>query len=327
MPVGLGGRRVIFHIGSEKTGTTSLQNYLVDNEDALARHSILYPKRNLGFHHNNHRRLVASYLPHTPTDCFVSSGACDQAAIRDSVLREIETARENTILLSAEHFSSRFRQPQIAALAANFSGFDHEIVLFARDHFSLFFSAYATQVASGGRLTIEAFADQVLQPGNLYARYAETITQWEEVFGRERITVLRYSETHDILDDFLGVLGADPAHFPKPRPRRDNKSLGPNRAAILRGVNVVTTGRGEPREGLAWRVGRSAQVVARHALQAFGSGADGRWRLDSVRLNRLRAIAEADQAWLAARYGVVLELPPRQDRVTGDHAPLTRALA
>jgi hypothetical protein len=187
----------------------------------------------------------------------------------------------------------------------------------------------------------------VLRNDNLYARYAETIAQWEDVFGRERITVLPYAETHDILDGVLGVIRADPSTLPRSRPRRDNKSLGPRRTALLRAVNGVTTTpdgsdrgmtwpglawrglawRGLAWRGLGWRAGRVAQVVARHGLQALGGAVDGQWRLDAHRLNRLRTIAETDQAWLASRYGVVLDLPPRQERAAGDHAPLARALA
>ncbi|MGI8887836.1 MAG: hypothetical protein ACR2GB_02510 [Nocardioidaceae bacterium] len=36
-------KRVFFHVGAPKTGTTYLQNVLFDNKDVLAKHGVLYP--------------------------------------------------------------------------------------------------------------------------------------------------------------------------------------------------------------------------------------------------------------------------------------------
>ena len=77
-----GERRIVFHVGLDKTGTTSLQRYLGANQAWLKRHSILYPKRNLAFDGLNHTPLVAGYIRIIPrTGTFASPR---RAAMRSS---------------------------------------------------------------------------------------------------------------------------------------------------------------------------------------------------------------------------------------------------
>jgi hypothetical protein len=54
--------KVIFHIGLEKTGTTSFQRFCTRNARRLLKHNVLYPKRSSAFHALNHTPLTASYL-------------------------------------------------------------------------------------------------------------------------------------------------------------------------------------------------------------------------------------------------------------------------
>ena len=52
-------RRAIIHVGHEKTGTKSIQNFLIANNQSLKREGIIFPK-SLGS--GNHTRLVAAML-------------------------------------------------------------------------------------------------------------------------------------------------------------------------------------------------------------------------------------------------------------------------
>jgi hypothetical protein len=142
--------KIVFHIGVERTGTTVLQHFCYQNRRLLSENSICYPTRNLGFRGVSHRELVAAYVPPDQQDDVLRSKPAERSRILESLKGEIDASGAKTILISAEHFSSRLRQTQIHELAADFGDFDRKIVVFLRDHVSQFFSAYAMHVAAGG---------------------------------------------------------------------------------------------------------------------------------------------------------------------------------
>lgn len=98
-------RKVIFHIGLEKTGTTSFQSFCTRNLTELLRHSVLYPTYNFAFFGNNHDPLVASYFPkNAASQLGMRSSHWEKETVFRSLTSEIERASTDTVLISAEHF-------------------------------------------------------------------------------------------------------------------------------------------------------------------------------------------------------------------------------
>jgi hypothetical protein len=104
--------KTIFHIGTPKTGTTTLQNSLHEARGALARHGILYPSlAELG--HRNQHPLVINVLPpeKLPRQFrFRPQHDLDRLASRSAtmVAAEIEARRPDHLLLSSEYFNRDF---------------------------------------------------------------------------------------------------------------------------------------------------------------------------------------------------------------------------
>ena len=133
-------QQVNFHIGLEKTGTTSFQWFCTQRQDVLLRHSLLYPTRNLAFDRYNHQYLVDSYLDerqlgHQPVR--------PRPHVLASLRAEMASARADRILIAGE-FSSLFDDGQIASLAADFADFDCRISVTVREHHARLVSAYRT---------------------------------------------------------------------------------------------------------------------------------------------------------------------------------------
>src|SRR5215471_5579563 len=120
-------RRLTFHIGLEKTGTDSFQHFCSEQRDVLRRAGTLYPTHSPAFGAYNHEPLVACYLDYR--DFSIRSSGRTRADVLRSLIAEIEAADLPAILISGEHFSSRFREPEIRQLAADFSGFDCRIAV------------------------------------------------------------------------------------------------------------------------------------------------------------------------------------------------------
>jgi hypothetical protein len=302
-------RRLTFHIGLEKTGTDSFQRFCTEQHEVLRRAGTLYPTLGLAFGAYNHEPLIACYLDYQ--DFSIRSSGRGRADVLRSLMAQIEAAAVPAVLISGEHFSSRFREREIRQLAADFSGFDCRIAVVVREHRGRLYSAYSQAVLSGRDMTLEAYCDEVFDPGNPYMRCAATIGAWEAVFGRDNITVFCHTRGQDIIPVLCAGLIAD---LPTTPARRywDNLSVGPRATEWLRranrGVNRLP-GASHPAIRAVMRGPR--RDLARLLTKLSGREDKRGWRLDERNERRLKEIAIADDAWLRQHYGISL----------GDEAP------
>ncbi|HWB47913.1 MAG TPA: hypothetical protein VG651_02290 [Stellaceae bacterium] len=296
-------RKITFHIGFEKTGSYSFQRFCTEHAALLRRYSVVYPTRSLAFGDRNHAPLAASYLDYD--DFSIRSSGRPRAEVLRALRAEIEQSEGGDILISAEHFSSRFREDEIRRLAADFADFDCRIAVVVREHRARLFSAYSQSVRSGRAMTLAAYCDEVLHPSNWYMRYATTIGAWEAVFGRQNVTVLCYVPGRDIVPVLCkALIASDPALLALDS-RRENRSIGPSATEWLRRANsvfgrvmksslpAVQTALGVPRRGF---VGLARKL---------DPGAKG-WELSEQDQQRLSQLAAADNDWLQSHYGVRL---------------------
>ncbi len=273
-------RRLILHIGLEKTGTTSFQAFCVDNRRALAARGALYPANADCFLRLNHAPLAASYFSAAQAETFLIAGRRAGRVGAISALRnEIEAADAGLTLISAEHFSSRFDAGRVAQLGADLAGFDVSIAVVVRHPLARARAAYATTVASGRAITLDAFVDELCQPTNPYLRCRDTLEVWTNVFGRERMIVISYREGADIVATLAARVLPD---------------IAVSTGAYMR--NVSPSGaRTERRRRANAGEGLWARLLA-PAPAAFSP--------DQV--TRIVASTSADLAWLDAAHGITL---------------------
>lgn len=118
-----GRPRLVLHVGTHKTGTTSIQQALRDNRDALRRAGICYPDPSRDPH------------PHLPAHNFIYratlNGAEAMAAERDLIMAEFKASRADCLILSEEGLSLP-RDALQEFFAPWRDVFDFEIVCFLR---------------------------------------------------------------------------------------------------------------------------------------------------------------------------------------------------
>ncbi|ATQ68167.1 MULTISPECIES: hypothetical protein [Methylosinus] len=315
-------KQIIFHIGLEKTGTSALQRFCHAHRRALAARGVLYPTRNLAFSRQsrNHAALVAGYYEDTGwADYHLTRSWKTCRRVVASLVDEIERDSAPTALVSAEHLSSRLYPFQIERLAEDFKGFDCRIVLVLRPHEERVYSAYSSTIRAGRGLTLDAFVDELLLPANWYCRYAETIARWRNVLGAERLTILPFHKTRDIVDllwtDMLGLDGAPPR-----RGERINADPGASALEAMRRVNEIIGDREAfPRRGYARHLLLTlARAAILRSLAKTPRRADDRLRVEGERRARLAALVDEDIAQLAALTSV--ELPRMGDVADADRA-------
>jgi hypothetical protein len=301
--------KVIFHIGLEKTGTTSFQRFCTRNARRLVKHNVLYPKRSSAFHALNHAPLTASYLHSESPDDFYLRSTITSSEMVTSLKREIEASGVETVIISSEHLSSRFRAPQIAKLAEDFNEYECHVVIALRDHLSRLFSSYSTRVMSGSDQTLDEYAKMVLIPDNLYMRYADTIRLWEASFGSDNVIVFDYNESSDVIYSLLSKIGLPHFRNKLTDDHKCNASLDANATEALRLINIFNRSESAFRSKIAYLEFIKLQYVRsvlKKKLQAQSNCSH--WSLSQPYREQLLDIAEADELWLAKHYSMPISL-------------------
>jgi hypothetical protein len=280
-------RRLILHIGREKTGSTSFQAYCADRRERLAAMGVLYPANSACFLRINHAPLAASYFsPAEAAALLIAGRRADRAQAVAALKAESEQAE--LTLVSAEHFASRFDPGRIAALAADLSEYETSIAVVLRHPLARALSAYATTVASGRDITLDAYVDELCKPDNPYLLNRGMLEAWSSVFGRDQMIVIAYREGEDIVPALVErLLPCAAAHAGSYR-----RNVSPPAAEIERR-----------------RRANSARLpaLARYLSRLRGPRSEGvALTLSADQARRIEARTERDLYWLAREYGINL---------------------
>lgn len=207
--------RLIIHIGTQKTGTSVLQEFCSTNRDLLLKQGINYSLHGLGLsktasHHANH------LLAHHMADGWLTSKFPEGEFSRvwkEFIPSVLNCDPNQTILISSEHFykAGIMSPTSIQKIRDNLPGVDVQIVVYLRrpDTFALSNWAHSVKTNRNFRMSFEDYAMST-QFGALL-NYEQNIAAWTNVFGSENITVKifnrEYFKNGDIIDDFFDVIG------------------------------------------------------------------------------------------------------------------------
>lgn len=218
------------HIGTEKTGTTSIQEFLKSNTKALSDIGIY--RSGAGRIRGRNDRPLATYFQTALDDFSYQRGITTQRGkanffegFLEKFANEIEIASRthDYFLITSEHFHSRLMDIREirelhAFLINNFKKI--EVICFFRDQFDVAVSLYSTDLWVGGTDDIETFVSNAT-PKNYYYNYKAICDNWSEVFGRENCNFCLYNKqglpNYDVRDDFFDVIagGVDIERFVK----------------------------------------------------------------------------------------------------------------
>ena len=237
-------RRAILQIGTEKTGSTTLQQFLASNRASLRANGFLYPAFPGAV---NHTGLAAYAMAPDRADAirtpFGYAGPADVEGLRARMeaAAAAELAPGLTAIFCSEHCHSRLASPEEVATLRDFLAgfFDHiEVSVYLRRQDQLAVSLHSTKLKSGGTSpTILTNAG----PDSPYFNYDRFLGLWEQAFGRDRVHVRVFDRRAladgDVVTDFVeawSLRGATPY-----TPVADqNASLSPLALEFLRRVNA-----------------------------------------------------------------------------------------
>lgn len=236
--------RITLHIGLEKTGSSSIQQFLFANREALMRRGVLTP-------HAAGRDVHVEVLMAAMDDDNIDNVrvmtarvdparlAARRAIFADRLAREIDAARPDHVLLSDERLSSRlFSETEVRRLAAFLGHFsdDVRVLVYLRDQATLLPTFHATNVMYGETaplrftppepgedvaaawrrrrdtyLRMHPGAPFVFDPLPFWFDFQSVIALWRAGFGDSAVTVRLFHRktlaNGDVIDDFAEATG------------------------------------------------------------------------------------------------------------------------
>ncbi len=207
--------KAFLHIGTEKTGTTTIQHFLAKNRKFLLEDGFFYP-RSLG--QQNHVKLAVYAMAINKVQDRQRLGITEPEKViqfRDkcqkNLAEELNNTKTNKVILSNEHCSSRLVSIEEIELLKSFLGKffeDIKIIIYLRRQDKFLLSTYSTAVKCGYTRRFSIPSEQVIKKRY---DYWNILKKWESVFGKENIVVKVFERNQmlegNLFKDFTNILG------------------------------------------------------------------------------------------------------------------------
>jgi hypothetical protein len=232
------------HIGTEKTGTSSIQEFMRANRALLQTRGVVYPRSPGDI---NHIGLAALGQERDRGELWEKLGITSSAGrdkyriqLANDLGTEFREKEYDRAVMSNEHCSSRLLSAEEVLSLRDFLSplFSRiRIVVYLRRQDDFMVSTYSTGIKSGRTTPL-----RVPKPARIRARYDywELLERWSGVFGRENMVCRKFEKqslTDDLFTDFLSAIGCD-ASAEWRYPGSVNGSLDARALEFLRLMNL-----------------------------------------------------------------------------------------
>ena len=206
------------HIGTEKTGTTSIQHFLYENIEKLKEKKI-YLSQSIDF--PNNRSLVEMFNDNLKQNEFYIEKSILDENQRKIFFQELDKKIQNEfkkaslsfdkMIITSEHFHSVLTNiNQIKSLKNFLNKFFKKIkiICYFREQSEVAVSWYSTTIKGGSTQGINKFLiSHNVNPDNHYFNYYDFLKKWSDVFGKENIVPIifnfRNKNNDELIKSFL----------------------------------------------------------------------------------------------------------------------------
>ena len=249
---------VILHIGTVKTGTTTIQEFIHQNRSGLALQNLITVE---GFGKKNNHDFVSFFEKaigswarrrriRTQEQKEEYFSSFESRFLREITLREKRIARERgAVLITSEHFSADLRTREELESIKDFLGkYFHSIKVigYFRPQVEMAVSLYSEKLKGQGIVPLERHLANC-NPDNWLFNFHKIAKLWSSVFGKQNLHLRIFARTKmikgDIRHDFLDALSAvgcpinlDSLSFDQ---KPANESLFRLQGSVFRAINEV----------------------------------------------------------------------------------------
>ena len=173
---------VSLHIGTHKTGTTSIQSSLYETRTYLKGLGYLYPDAGL------ERDYHGAYGHHQLSRSFIKGSHSEAAKIIRKLMKEFRASGCHSIIISAEGLYT-ISAPAVAYLAELFGEADVCVFVYLRRPQSYLASLYKSKLRKGEKRSPFEFYPEVWRD----MRYDDRINVWQAEFGATSVKAISYA--------------------------------------------------------------------------------------------------------------------------------------
>ena len=237
------------HIGTEKTGTTTIQKFFSENRARLPSHGFYYSR---SFGNLNNRMLpLCVYPPHRRDDITRAFDLQSDEQLLAFQKRTIANFKEEVralpdttaVIFSSEHIQSRLTTLQdvqrLRALLEELGFTETTIIAYLRNPSETATSLYSTSIKSGS--TMEDVPPPTDTHFNIVCNHRETAKRFTAVFGRQNVILRLFRKEKfrqgSLIADIAGLMNLELKGQDLVFPEKQNESLSLLGLKILRSVN------------------------------------------------------------------------------------------
>jgi len=213
-------RNAIIHIGTEKTGSTAIQNFVYKNEKVLAQYGYYFPYRTCGLISNFRLVIYACEqadplllsmdrkpISDDPNAAYQVNPDAWRKNFTDYHLNQVkqihETHDDSTVVYSSEHFHSRISHESEVKRLKEFLDLHYDnvsVIAYFRRQDRLAVSGHNTAIQAGNknRFRFPEGPDKAN-----YYDYLSLVERWSNVFGKENVNV-RIFEKEQLIGGDVG---------------------------------------------------------------------------------------------------------------------------
>ncbi|MEK8017304.1 MAG: hypothetical protein VSS75_010580 [Candidatus Parabeggiatoa sp.] len=184
-------RTLTLHIGTHKTGSTSLQGFLFRNKERLRAQGYYFPTEGSYYwpQHNGHSGLAHALAGTRPSWLGAEIKILSPEASLAELHGHIRSENADHVLISSEHLFLRL-EPKVLKAAFEHLGYQLKVLVFLRRQDEFLESRYA-QLVKTGRICqgISAFVDTELNDTTSYSHYYHRLAALAKVFGHKNIVL------------------------------------------------------------------------------------------------------------------------------------------
>lgn len=212
--------KAILHLGTEKTGSSSIQRFFHVNRDRLLEQGFYFMKET-GL--QNDRKLAVYSLLENEYDDFHAEHFINnkerkkafEKKLEEDIKKELKSLPKNihTVIFSSEHFHSRAKKPgnrlKIKSFLDEFFS-SYQLISYIRPQIDVSISHYSTRLKTKSFCEIDEHLTGC-NPSNKYYDYFSFLSGWSDAFPDEKFDVRIFNKAElykgDVVADICHLIG------------------------------------------------------------------------------------------------------------------------